>query len=143
MAQRTERTVNLADLFEVIVDAAPDRLALIAGDERRTYAELEARAGDLATVEAALKTHPEVFDAVVVGVPDERFGERVAALVVWREGREPDVDALRAHTRTLVAGYKVPKEIHVLDAVQRTPAGKPDYRWAKTRATARSTEVAS
>ena len=41
---------------------------------------------------------------------------------------------LLAHTRTLVAGYKVPKEIHVLDVVQRTPAGKPDYRWAKARA---------
>ncbi len=86
-------------------------------------------------VEAALKAHAGVFDAVVVGVPDDRFGERVAALVVWREGSDPDLDSLRAHTRTAVAGYKVPKEIHVLDAVQRTPAGKPDYRWAKARAT--------
>ncbi len=86
-------------------------------------------------VEAALKTHPEVFDAVVVGVPDERFGEHVAALIVWRGGSAPDLDALRAHARTLVAGYKVPKEFHVLETVQRTPAGKPDYRWAKARAT--------
>jgi acyl-CoA synthetase (AMP-forming)/AMP-acid ligase II len=85
-------------------------------------------------VEAVLKTHPGVFDAVVVGVPDERFGEHVAALVVWRDDDDPDTIALAAHARTLVAGYKVPKEIHVLDAVQRTPAGKPDYRWAKARA---------
>jgi acyl-CoA synthetase (AMP-forming)/AMP-acid ligase II len=85
-------------------------------------------------VEATLKTHPGVFDAVVVGVPDPRFGEHVAALVVWRDDSEPDTDDLAAHARTLVAGYKVPKEIHVLDAVQRTPAGKPDYRWAKARA---------
>jgi 3-oxocholest-4-en-26-oate---CoA ligase len=85
-------------------------------------------------VEATLKTHPGVFDAVVVGVPDERFGEHVAALVVWRDDSEPDTAALAAHARTLVAGYKVPKEIHVLDTVQRTPAGKPDYRWAKARA---------
>ena len=85
-------------------------------------------------VEAARKTHPGVFDAVVVGVPDDRFGEHVAALVVWREDSEPDLAELAAHVRTLVAGYKVPKEIHVLDAVQRTPAGKPDYRWAKARA---------
>lgn len=85
-------------------------------------------------VEGALKSHPEVFDAIVVGVPDERFGEHVAALVVWRGGSAPDLDGLRAHTRTLVAGYKVPKEFHVLDTVQRTPAGKPDYRWAKARA---------
>ena len=94
-------------------------------------------------VEAALKTHPHVFDAVVVGVPDARFGEHVAALVVWREGSDPDLDELRAHTRTLVAGYKVPKEIHVLDAVQRTPAGKPDYRWAKARATELSSSSSS
>lgn len=60
----SERTINLADLFEVVADAAPDRTA-------RTV---------------------------------------------------------------VVAGFKVPKEIHVLDAVQRTPAGKPDYRWAKARA---------
>jgi acyl-CoA synthetase (AMP-forming)/AMP-acid ligase II len=85
-------------------------------------------------VESALKSHPEVFDAVVVGVPDDRFGEHVAALVVWRSPGVADLDDLRAHCRTLVAGYKVPKEIHVLDAVQRTPAGKPDYRWAKARA---------
>jgi acyl-CoA synthetase (AMP-forming)/AMP-acid ligase II len=85
-------------------------------------------------VEAALKSHPGVFDAVVVGVPDERFGEHVAALVVWRDDSEPDLAALEAHTRTLVAGYKIPKEIHVLDTVRRTPAGKPDYRWAKARA---------
>jgi len=85
-------------------------------------------------VEGALKAHPDVYDAVVVGVPDPRFGERVAALVVWRDGREPDLDSLRAHTRALVAGYKVPKEVHVLDTIQRTPAGKPDYRWAKARA---------
>ncbi|MDQ1432299.1 MAG: 3-oxocholest-4-en-26-oate---CoA ligase, partial [Actinomycetota bacterium] len=85
-------------------------------------------------VEAALKSHPEVFDAIVVGVPDERFGEHVAALIVWRDGSAPDLDSLRAHARTLVAGYKVPKEFHVLDVLQRTPAGKPDYRWAKSRA---------
>jgi fatty-acyl-CoA synthase len=94
-------------------------------------------------VESVLKAHPEVFDAIVVGVPDERFGEHVAALVVWRDGSDADLDALRDHTRTLVAGYKVPKEIHVLDAVQRTPAGKPDYRWAKVRATELSSGASS
>src|SRR3954447_16911598 len=93
-------------------------------------------------VEAVLKSHAGVFDAVVVGVPDARFGEHVAALIVWREGSEPDLDGLRAHVRTLLAGYKVPKEIHVLEALQRTPAGKPDYRWAKRRATELSREVA-
>ena len=94
-------------------------------------------------VEGALKAHPDVYDAIVVGVPDPRFGERVAALVVWRDAGAPDVDSLRAHTRTLVAGYKVPKEIHVLDEVQRTPAGKPDYRWAKARAVELAAESTS
>jgi 3-oxocholest-4-en-26-oate---CoA ligase len=88
-------------------------------------------------VEGALKSHPAVFDAVVVGVPDERFGEHVVALVVWRDESAPDTGALAAHARTLIAGYKVPKEIHVLGAVQRTPAGKPDYRWAKEQTEAR------
>jgi acyl-CoA synthetase (AMP-forming)/AMP-acid ligase II len=75
----SERTLNLADPFEVVADAAPDT----------------------------------------------------------------DLDSLRAHVRTLVAGYKVPKEIHVLDALQRTPAGKPDDRWAKARALELGAEHAS
>ncbi|HEX4530167.1 MAG TPA: hypothetical protein VIA11_12250 [Acidimicrobiia bacterium] len=54
---------------------------------------------------------------------------------------EPDHDALRAHVRTLVAGCEVPKEIHVLDTMQRTPSGKPDRRGANTRATALAVEA--
>ena len=82
-----------------------------------------------------LKSHEGVFDAVVVGVPDERFGERVVALVSFREGDvDHDLGLIEAHCRTVIAGYKVPKQIFVLDALQRTPAGKPDYRWAKERA---------
>jgi fatty-acyl-CoA synthase len=82
-------------------------------------------------VEAALKSHPDVFDAVVIGVPDERFGERVAAIVQPRRGRSPELDDLGAHCRTKVAGYKVPRELRLVDQIGRTPAGKPDYRWAK------------
>jgi 3-oxocholest-4-en-26-oate---CoA ligase len=58
----------------------------------------------------------------------------LADLVVWRDGSASDLDSLRAHTRTLVAGYKVPKEFHVFYTLQRTPAGKPGCRRAKTRA---------
>ncbi|MDQ3146132.1 MAG: acyl-CoA synthetase [Actinomycetota bacterium] len=87
-------------------------------------------------VEAALKAHPDVFDAVVVGVPDERWGERVAALVLPREGAAPTLEALAAHCRTMVAGYKVPRQLHVVGEIVRSPAGKPDYRWAKALATA-------
>jgi acyl-CoA synthetase (AMP-forming)/AMP-acid ligase II len=81
-------------------------------------------------VEAALKAHPEVFDAVVVGVPDDRWGQRVVAVVQPREGAEPTLDALDAHCRGYVAGYKVPKELHLVPEVVRSPSGKPDYPWA-------------
>jgi acyl-CoA synthetase (AMP-forming)/AMP-acid ligase II len=81
-------------------------------------------------VEAALKSHPDVFDAVVVGVADERFGERVVALVTPRAGTHPELAALREHCRSSIAGYKAPREVHLVEEIVRTPAGKPDYRWA-------------
>ena len=82
-------------------------------------------------VEAALKRHPDVFDALVVGVPDERFGEQVAAVVQPREGRAPTLEDLATHCREHIAGYKVPRQLRLTDAIERTPAGKPNYRWAK------------
>jgi acyl-CoA synthetase (AMP-forming)/AMP-acid ligase II len=88
-------------------------------------------------VEEALKAHPEVLDAVVVGVPDERWGERVAALVQPREGKQPSLAEIDAHLRPLIAGYKVPRELHLIAQMVRHPSGKPDYRWAKTEAMSR------
>jgi acyl-CoA synthetase (AMP-forming)/AMP-acid ligase II len=82
-------------------------------------------------VEAALKAHPAVFDAVVVGVPDERWGERVAAVVQPREGAALTIDDVDTHCRELVAGYKVPRELHLVARIERSPSGKPDYPWAK------------
>jgi acyl-CoA synthetase (AMP-forming)/AMP-acid ligase II len=81
-------------------------------------------------VESALKAHPGVFDAIVVGVPDERWGQRVAAVVQPRAGHTPTLDDLDAHCRGYVAGYKVPKELHLVTEVVRSPSGKPDYPWA-------------
>jgi acyl-CoA synthetase (AMP-forming)/AMP-acid ligase II len=81
-------------------------------------------------VESALKAHPAVFDAIVVGVPDDRWGQRVAAVVQPRDGESPSVDDLAAHCRGYVAGYKVPKEVHLVSEVVRSPSGKPDYPWA-------------
>jgi acyl-CoA synthetase (AMP-forming)/AMP-acid ligase II len=81
-------------------------------------------------VEAALKAHPAVFDAIVVGVPDDRWGQRVAAVIQPREGTEPTLADLDAHCRGYVAGYKVPKEVHLVPEVVRSPSGKPDYPWA-------------
>lgn len=86
-------------------------------------------------VEAALKAHPEVLDAVVVGIPDPRWGQKVSALVQPRGESSPDVDALVEHCRTKVAGYKVPRHVFLIDHIERHPSGKPDYRWAKETAT--------
>ena len=85
-------------------------------------------------VEAALKAHPDVFDAVVVGVPDERWGERVVAVVQPRDGMALSLDVLQAHAQSHVARYKVPRQLHVTDEIPRTPVGKPDYRWARATA---------
>jgi len=87
-------------------------------------------------VEQALTSHPAVRDAVVVGRPSERWGQEVVAVMalVAGAGRPPD-DELRAHCRSTLAGYKVPKEFVVVDRVVRSPAGKADYAWARTAAT--------
>src|SRR5205807_8041088 len=70
-------------------------------------------------VEAALKGHPAVFDAVVVGVPDPRWGERVTAVVAFRNGRTATLEDLVAHARTVIAGYKVPRDLIAGDEVVR------------------------
>jgi 3-oxocholest-4-en-26-oate---CoA ligase len=82
-------------------------------------------------VEGALKSHADVFDALVIGIPDELLGQRVAALVQPRLGRVPDVAALEAHVRRQIAGYKVPRSVWLVDAIGRTASGKADYAWAR------------
>jgi acyl-CoA synthetase (AMP-forming)/AMP-acid ligase II len=88
-------------------------------------------------VEAALKGHPDVFDALVVGVPDERYGQCVAAVVQPRPGNRPSLAELDQFVRSEIAGYKVPRKLWYVDEIKRSPAGKPDYRWAKEQAEAR------
>jgi 3-oxocholest-4-en-26-oate---CoA ligase len=85
-------------------------------------------------VEGVLKSHPEVFDVLVVGVPDERWGESVAALLQPRPGCEPTLDELQEHARGQIAGYKVPRQLLLVGEVPRLPNGKPDYRTAKETA---------
>lgn len=92
-------------------------------------------------VEGVLKAHPAVYDVVVVGVPDARFGERVVAVASLREGHEVTLDELVEHSRTRIAGYKVPRDLVLVDEVPRSPAGKPDYRWAKGVATEAAAEA--
>ncbi|HMR96106.1 MAG TPA: acyl-CoA synthetase [Microthrixaceae bacterium] len=82
-------------------------------------------------VEGVLKGHPAVYDTVVVGVPHERWGEQVVAVVQPVEGEQPTLDDIEPFARTQLAGYKVPRRIVLVDEVVRSPAGKADYRWAK------------
>ena len=79
-------------------------------------------------VEAVLLRHDDVFDAVVVGTPHERWGQQVTALVQRRDGSEVTEDELRQHARSLISNYKVPKEIVFVPQVPRTPVSKVDYR---------------
>ena len=82
-------------------------------------------------VEQALKDHPSVYDCLVVGVPDDRWGQRVAAVIEARPGHEVELDDLVSHGRKFLAGYKLPKQIHMVEVIVRSPSGKPDYQWAK------------
>ncbi|MER6671877.1 acyl-CoA synthetase [Streptomyces sp. NPDC000983] len=86
-------------------------------------------------VEQALKSHPDVYDALVAGVPDAKWGHRVAAVVQLREGAErPSLADVQAHCRSRLAGYKIPRRLVVTDSIRRSPSGKADYRWARETA---------
>jgi acyl-CoA synthetase (AMP-forming)/AMP-acid ligase II len=83
-------------------------------------------------VEEVLRTHPAIFDAVVAGQKDDRWGERVIGIVSRRaETPEPSLDDVKAFLADKLAGYKIPKALIWVDEVTRSPAGKQDYRWAK------------
>jgi acyl-CoA synthetase (AMP-forming)/AMP-acid ligase II len=81
-------------------------------------------------VEAVLRQSDAVYDVLVVGAPDERWGQRVVAVVQPTPGSEFGEDDLRQVARTSLAGYKVPKQVVFVDKVVRSPSGKADYRWA-------------
>jgi acyl-CoA synthetase (AMP-forming)/AMP-acid ligase II len=83
-------------------------------------------------VELALRAHPDVFDCVVVGVPDDRWGEMVVALVEPAGGATLAEENLAAHCRSTLAGYKVPKRYVSVGSLQRSPAGKADYKLLRT-----------
>ena len=81
-------------------------------------------------VEEALKTHPSVEDALVIGVPDEKWGQAVTGVVKLTRGAAFDEDVLRAHVREYLAGYKTPKRIVLAEVPLRAPNGKADYKGA-------------
>jgi len=85
-------------------------------------------------VERALKHHPSVYDAIVVPTPHERWGQQVTALVAVREGDTLSASDLIESSRNLIAAFKLPRRVIFVDEIVRAPSGKPDYRWAKSRA---------
>ena len=87
-------------------------------------------------VEEALKTHPQVRDTVVVGVPDPRFGERICAVVEPEGGHALALGEMADHVKAQLAHYKAPRELVVVDSIGRAPNGKVDYKAVKARALA-------
>ncbi|MER5217543.1 acyl-CoA synthetase [Streptomyces sp. NPDC002838] len=88
-------------------------------------------------VEQALKSHPDVYDALVAGVPDAKWGHHVAAVVQLREGAgRPSLEDIQTHCRARLAGYKIPRQLVVTETIRRSPSGKADYRWAREVAVA-------
>jgi fatty-acyl-CoA synthase len=139
-AAKTNRTFPLID---------GERFS-VPGDRARLTAEglLELHGRDSVTinsggekifaeeVEAALATHPAVYDVVVAGRPSQRWGHEVVAIVEFRAGTRPDDAELLEVCSSQLARYKLPKAIIAVDKVLRSPAGKADYRWAMQIATA-------
>jgi fatty-acyl-CoA synthase len=82
-------------------------------------------------VEEAVKLHDDVVDCLVVGIPDEKFGERIVAVASHVPDSDVNEDTLRQFTRSKLSAFKVPKQVLLVDAVRRAPNGKADYKWAK------------
>ncbi|MGI9285295.1 MAG: acyl-CoA synthetase, partial [Pseudomonadales bacterium] len=82
-------------------------------------------------VEQAIKSHPSVFDTLVVATPDPRFTNKVTAVVQLRAGTTLDLTELQEHCREHISGYKLPRELHLTKEIGRAPSGKPNYKWAK------------
>ena len=85
-------------------------------------------------VEEAARRCKSVQDVVVIGIPDERWGSKVAAVVQVQPGQEFDLQDFEKVCRANLSGYKVPRAVYVAPEVKRSPAGKADYRWAKAYA---------
>jgi len=82
-------------------------------------------------VEHALKQHPAVYDTVVAGRPSERWGQEVVAVVRLRDGERATPEDLLAEASKHLARFKLPKAFVFRDEIERSPSGKPDYRWAR------------
>jgi len=85
-------------------------------------------------VESAIASHPAVHDVVVTGRPSERWGQEVVAVVALADGAAATVDELIRHAESSIARYKLPKAVVFRPNIERSPAGKADYRWAREQA---------
>jgi fatty-acyl-CoA synthase len=135
-AEKTERTFPTIDGIRYSVP----------GDRARITADgvLELHGRDSVTinsggekifaeeVEAALAHHPALYDVIVTGRPSERWGNEVVAIVQLRDGSSATTEELLAACDGHIARYKFPKSIIVVDKIERSPAGKADYRWAQS-----------
>jgi len=141
----TEKTAATFPLIDGVRWAVPGDQALVEADGSITLlgrgSQCINTGGEKVypeEVEGVLKHHPAVFDALVIGVPDERFGQRVAAVVALRPGSVPEgqpIDALlEAHAREHLSGYKVPRTWVHVDRCARLPTGKADYATARRTA---------
>ncbi len=93
-------------------------------------------------VEQALKSHPDIYDCLVVATPDERFGSKVSAVVSTRAGASVNLQSVQDEARKHIASYKIPRELHVVEEVPRAPSGKPAYPKALEIALAGTHKVA-
>jgi acyl-CoA synthetase (AMP-forming)/AMP-acid ligase II len=92
-------------------------------------------------IEEALKAHPAIFDALVVATPDQRWGSKVTAVIATRGGKQLRLAEVQQEARKHIAGYKVPRELHIVDEVPRAPSGKPNYARARAIALSRAALV--
>ena len=105
--------------------------------ERRTAVNTARRSrvrGSIKKVEEAIKCHRLVEDCLVVGLPDERFGQRVVAVIGVASKNPPTMEEISEFLRPVLAHYKIPKAIVVREKVMRAPNGKADYKWARETA---------
>jgi acyl-CoA synthetase (AMP-forming)/AMP-acid ligase II len=94
-------------------------------------------------VEMAIKAHPAVYDVLVVGLPDETYGQSVAAVVQPREGASVELEELRAFLRSSLSGYKLPRALTLVDEIPRNATGKAQYPRAREMALAGSAPEAA
>jgi len=135
-AEKTKKTYPVVDGVRYVVP----------GDRARVTADLmiELHGRDSVTinsggekifaeeVEAAIKAHPSVYDCVVTGRPSERWGNEVVAIVRLKDGEAPNEESLLTEAEHHIARYKLPKAFVFVPEIVRSPAGKADYRWAKS-----------